>query len=89
MIYITNIRLSSNDARHEHIIALKWRNPADGKMDETTREALVKWLREGGDARVKDSRGEVAVAVVEAAPPYVRTVADGRYTDNLLALPRF
>ncbi len=89
MIYITDIRLSSNGAGHEHIIALKWRTPADGKTGESSREALVKWIREGGDARVKDARGEVAVAVVDAVPPYVRTVADGRYTDNLLALPRF
>lgn len=27
------------------------------------------------------------VVVIEATPPYLRTVADGQYTNNLLALP--
>ena len=31
----------------------------------------------------------MSVGVVDANPPYIRTHADGVWTDNLLALPRF
>ena len=33
--------------------------------------------------------GTVKVGVVDATPPYLRTHADGVWTDNLLALPRY
>jgi len=88
MIYITQIRMSSGGTKHEHITDLKWRDPAGGDGQSTT-EAVVEWIRKNGDARVKDSRGEVHVRVVEVVPPHLRTVADGRFSDNLLSLPRF
>lgn len=89
LIYITHIRLSAGGTKHEHITHLKWSNTVGG-VGHNTREELVSQLRRGQTtARVKDSRGEVEVQVVEVVPPYLRTVADGRFTDNLLALPRF
>jgi hypothetical protein len=44
-----------------------------------------------GDAYVSDGTRSVTVGVVrpENRPPYIRTYADGVWTDNLLALPRF
>lgn len=89
MVYITHIRLSTNGKGHEHITHLRWRDPATNQVSHSTREDMVVFIRNNGVVRVQDGRGEVAVQVVEASPPYVRTVADGRYTDNLLALPHF
>ena len=88
MVYITEVHLEGGE-RHEHIASVKWRNPADGASDQSTREQMVEWLRGGGDARVTDGLREVSVGVVEANPPYIRTFADGVFTDNLLALPRY
>jgi len=89
MIYFTAIRLSGG-SQHHHITRLRWRNPATGETSENSRSELVHWIKkEGGDARVKDAYGDVQVAVVDANPPYLRTIADGRYTDNLLSLPTF
>ncbi len=88
MVYITHIRLGGG-ASHEHITDVMWKNPADGKTGASTRSVMVEWIDKGNVARVKDSRGEVDVLVVRASPPYLRTYADGRWTDNLLALPRF
>jgi hypothetical protein len=54
----------------------------------TTSQA-VDWLNRGNKLYVAGETGAVEVKVVNANPPYLRTVADNSYTDNLLALPRF
>jgi hypothetical protein len=38
---------------------------------------------------VTDGKNTVAVLVVDSSPPYLRTYADGKWTDNLLALPKY
>ena len=89
MIYITQIRLVGG-TRHEHIAGVRWRNPGNGKTGQSTRETIVTWIRDPKhDARVTDGVNEVNVDVVNATPPYIRTQADGEWTDNLLALPQF
>lgn len=89
MVYITNIHLTGGQS-HEHIAAVRWRNPADHQTGESTRTAMVDWIENNsGDARVTDGHTEVHVGVVRAHPPYLRTHADGKWTDNLLALPRY
>lgn len=88
MVYITQVRMS-NGAGHEHIAEVRWRNPADGKTGATSRADMVAWIDGGGVAKVQDSRGDVEVQTVKGTPAYLRTVADGRYTDNLLYLPRY
>ena len=49
------------------------------------------WIvNQGGQAYVEDSLGNTAYlqgAVSPAGNPFVRTVTDGKWTDNLLALP--
>jgi hypothetical protein len=86
MIYITHIRLAGG-TRHEHITHLAWKEGT--KTGESTRAELVQWVNGGGDARVQSTPKDVKVEVVNATPPYLRTVANGTYTDNLLYLPRF
>jgi hypothetical protein len=53
---------------------------------------MVTFVEGGGKAYVKDAKGNIAylaVRVSSAGNKYVQTYADGIYSDNLLALPRF
>jgi hypothetical protein len=87
LVYVTHIRLVGGDS-HQHISEVIWRNRDE--LAQSTREAMVEWIRdEGGDARVVSGEREVSVGVVDADPPYIRAYAKGAWTDDLLALPRF
>jgi hypothetical protein len=88
VVYVTHVRLVGG-ATHAHISQVAWRNPADGQTGISTRDEMVGFIRRGGQAFVTDGVRSVAVGVVEVAPPYIRTHADGVWTDNLLALARF
>jgi len=53
---------------------------------------MVAFVEGGGEAYVKDARGDVAFLRVRTSVngiKYVQTYADGIWSDNLLALPRF
>jgi hypothetical protein len=90
-IKITHIRVDG-DVRHEHITHLWWTDPASGKVGNNTRARVVSWIEdEHGKAYVDDglgNRADVLVVTPANGPKYLRTYADGRATDNLLALPR-
>jgi hypothetical protein len=90
MIYITAIRLSGGN-KHEHIESVRWENPSTAKTGESTKQEVVRWLKEskGNEARVRSGTSYVLVGVVDASPPYIRTHANGVWSDNLLSLPRF
>lgn len=88
MVYVTAIHLVGGQ-RHEHIAAIRWRNAATNQTGQSTRAVMVDWIRKGGDARVTDGVRSVQVGVVNVTPPYIRTHADGIWTDNLLSLPRY
>jgi hypothetical protein len=89
MVYIT-ARHMVGGQRHEHIADVRWNNPADGTTGESTRENMIDWIKnKAGNAFVSDGVRQVAVGVVDATPPYIRTYADGVWTDNLLALPTY
>jgi len=88
-IQITAIHLVGG-TRHEHIAAAQWINVQTKEEDQSTREQIIEWLRQSGSkAYVWDGKRSVDVRIAEATPPYIRTYADGVWTDNLLALPRF
>ncbi|WP_433892527.1 DUF3892 domain-containing protein [Streptomyces sp. CA-111067] len=88
-IYITAVHLEGG-AGHEHIQSVKWQDVDTGETEQSTRAAIVSWLgKSENTAWVHDGVGAVQVLVVRASPPYIRSYADGRWTDNLLALPRF
>ncbi|WNG18285.1 DUF3892 domain-containing protein [Cystobacter fuscus] len=90
MLYITHIRLATGaNTSHEHISDVKWLDTTTRQSSQDTRAEMVRKIDRGQDVRVKDHRGDVQVLVVRANPPYLRTYADGRPTDNLLSLPRF
>jgi Protein of unknown function (DUF3892) len=90
-IRITHIRQSGGSG-HEHIIHLWWTNPATGKTGDDTRTAIVSWIEgKDGKAYTEDAQGnraDVRVIAPSHGEKYLRTYADGRWTDNLLALPR-
>jgi Protein of unknown function (DUF3892) len=90
MIEITAVRLEGGSA-HEHIAEVLWEGASSS--GRASIQALVDWLRAGTEnqAGVVNETGRAPVRVVTAinAPAYVRTHADGTWTDDLLALPRF
>jgi hypothetical protein len=50
---------------------------------------MIDWIRQGGQAFVTYGKNTVEVHVVDSHPSYLRTYADGKWTDNLLALPHY
>lgn len=90
-IQITAVRLSGG-TKHEHIIRLWWTNPATGKTGDNTRAEIVSWIEDKkGQAYTSDTgghRAEVAVVTPPRGEKYLRTHADGVWTNNLLSLPR-
>lgn len=89
MVYIYAVHLSGG-TRHEHIASVRWKNPDNGKAGENDRSTMVDWIQtKDGDAYVCGNGHLAKVGVVESRPPYLRTHADGVWTDNLLALPRY
>lgn len=89
-IRITAVRLTGGQT-HQHITRLWWTNPGNGKAGENARAEIVHWIEiENGKAYVDAGGHRVDVRVVTPAsgPKYLRTRADGVWTDNLLALPR-
>ncbi len=88
MVFITGVHMAGGTS-HEHIDELRWLDCSNSTSKTFSTSSCVDWLRKGHKAHVADANGAVEVQVVNANPPYVRTVADGRYTDNLLSLPRY
>jgi hypothetical protein len=89
-IRITAVRLSGGQG-HEHITRLWWTDPASGRTGDNSRPQIVTWIEDNGKAYVDDGRGDradVLVVTPRYGDKYLRTYADGQWTDNLLALPR-
>jgi hypothetical protein len=74
---------------HEAITHLGWVNESTQKRGKSTRAEIVKFLEDNNSAYTKDGFGKIAYLVVrisQAGNKYVKTIADGRETDNLLYL---
>ena len=88
MVYITHVHMTAAGTGHEHIGAVKWRNPAEGATGESTTATMVDWIEnKGGVAKVTDGQNIASVGVVDHS--YLRTHADGKWNNNLLSLPRY
>lgn len=85
---ITCITLSNTGKTHEHITHVGQRQ-SSGPVRWTV-ATVVNWIETGIHTfYVQDSAGrqaEVRVVKRNGLPSYLRTVADGYYTDNLLSL---
>lgn len=91
-IEITHVRLSSGIQDHEHITDCKWKSLSDGEVGTSSKATLVDWIdNKSGTAYVGSGSQRVNVGTVhpQGGTPYLRTYADGEWTNNLLALPRF
>jgi len=86
MVFITAVHMAGG-VKHEHIADVKWKDPADGKTGESTRQAVVEFINGGGQANVTGGLNTAPVHVYEIH--YLRTRPDGKWSDNLLALPRY
>ena len=87
-VYVTAISPPTAEA-HELVTGLRWLDSNNSTSTTMTVAQAVRWIRRGGTLLVAGERGPVKLAVVDTTPPHVRTVADGGYGDNLLALPRY
>lgn len=86
--YITAVHLPGGPG-HEHIELLRWQNPRTGESGESSPEAIAGWIDSGGDLRVRRPGGDEARVAVVDEPQFIRTYADGAWTDDLLGLPRY
>jgi hypothetical protein len=91
VIEITAVRFAGG-RDHEQIAEVQWRS-ASTVAALATREGLAEWLRasESNRAFVRSQSGLVDVAVVAdlEGALYIRSHAQGKWRDDLLALPTF
>ncbi|MBV8364273.1 MAG: DUF3892 domain-containing protein [Candidatus Eremiobacteraeota bacterium] len=86
------IRMSANGYRHEHITYIQWLQDGQSLRQSSSRAEMVAFVEDGGKAYVRDQFGNLVYLRVRVSTPgnkYVQTYADGIWSDNLLALPRF
>lgn len=87
-VYVTAVSPAVAN-QHAAIASIRWLDSANSTSKVMSKQAAVDWLNKGHRLWVASEDGPVEVRVVDASPPYLRTVRDNSYTDNLLALPRF
>lgn len=90
-IRMTAIRLSGGNT-HQHIVRLWWANPSTGETGDSSRAEIIAWIeKQDGKAFVQDAYGhrvDVGVVTPALGEKYLRTHANGVWTDNLLSLPQ-
>jgi hypothetical protein len=91
-VKITCINKDGGDHYDPHlaITDLGWVNEKTNAKGKSTLSEMIKWIEnDSGVAYTKDAYGKLAYLVVRVSRygnKYVRTVADGRDTNNLLEL---
>lgn len=87
----TGIKMAPKGRHHSHIVEIRATNHDTGAIVRGTRQQWVDAVKDGVKAYVRDKYGNVAYLRVNhvGTTEYVQTYADGKWTDNLLALPRF
>jgi hypothetical protein len=74
---------------HVAISTLGWLNETTKETGKTTRVEMYNWVKQGGQAYVRDAYGNIVYLIAKVSAwgnPFVQTAADGRVTDNLLYL---
>lgn len=87
---ITAIEMSSAGQGLEHIAALKWHQPLGGDEWVTRQNAYDRVICWPGSVVASNNSGpEVQVIAEESfiGTPYVRTLPDASFQNNLLSLP--
>ena len=89
MIEVTAIKLAHTKG-YPFISHLQWRDTKTNKNGESSRQALIDYVRlYPNRVYVQGLRAISFLTVVEARTPFLRTRADRTITDNLLSLPRY
>ncbi|MDQ4503647.1 DUF3892 domain-containing protein [Sinomonas sp. ASV322] len=90
-VQITHIRVEGPIPAHEYVSGLYWVEDGTGKTGTATKAEMIEWIAQGNTAYVSDGQTAAIIHVVrpEGVQPFLRTQADGDWSDNLLALPRF
>jgi hypothetical protein len=85
-ITITHVRYAGLAKTHEAISHVAY----DGG-ESRPKQVIVEWLDAGNQAFVGTGAARVEVGTVHESgkQPYLRTFADGFYSNNLLSLPVF
>ncbi|KQY55663.1 hypothetical protein ASD11_14200 [Aeromicrobium sp. Root495] len=89
-VQITHIRLAGGG--HENITDYRWRSLGDGEVNNSTKATMVDWIdNKDGTAYMGSGadRADVGTVHPTGGAAYLRTYADGVWTNNLLALPQF
>jgi len=78
-------------SQHQHIANLQAVDPATGQLYNDTRANWVAFIERGNTGFVHDMYGhEIGVYVNHNVyVKWLQTIADGIWTDNLLALPQY
>ncbi len=74
---------------NEAITHLGWINESNNKSGIATLQEMIKFLENQNDAYVKDGFGNIAYLVVRTSRfgnKFVKTIADGKESNNLLEL---
>ena len=76
---------------HLHIASLRAVDAATGQRYEDTRDGWVRYIENGNSGFVHDAYGNTVGVYVNhnGYVKWVQTYADNRWTDNLLALPKY
>jgi hypothetical protein len=90
-VRITCINKDNGDHYDQHlaITHLGWLEDGTEKRGKATRLQIVEFIENGNYAYVEDNYGNIAKLIVKvsyAGNKYVKTVSDGKETNNLLAL---
>lgn len=91
-VQITHVRFNGYARSEETIVRYKWLNPSDGTSSDNDKPSMVDFIdNQKGEAYVGSGPSKVAVGVVHptTGQPYLRTHADGTWTNNLVNLPTF
>lgn len=91
-IEITHVRFGSTKKTEDKIVRYRWKNVSTGKIGENDKPSLVAWVDDTtSTAYVGSGVNRVNVTSVHPAntQPYLRTHADGKWTNNLVNLSTF
>lgn len=87
LAHITAIRMNPPAADgHEHIAEVLWQRP-DVQISACSAQSVAEFIEQGNAVYAGSSF--VNVGVIRGVPPYLRAYSEGRWTDDLLSLPRF
>ncbi len=76
---------------HEAISQYGWFNETTQESGVASRDEMVDFMKKGGSAYVKDSFGNQAFCRLRQniyGTEFLQTITDGKWSDNLLSLPR-